>query len=419
MIPASTSAVVRWSYGAAPERIASGPSADAAGNLYVFVVRLTSDLGRHGGAALVVLDRTGHELRRTSILAPEAKPTADPPNRWAVRPPIVDAAGGAWVVLHSEVVRVTPSGAVAWRAPFPADAPGVPRGNTFYPSDLCCAAAGDGTLFVATTGYLLALSPAGKWLWQSTRGPRPRAEGAPLPTKVGAPAVGVDGVVLATCVGCFHGKPTQAGIAAFDPRDGAPKWMVGIEEKKGDEGLAFGSPALDGAGNVVAPAGFGVERLALLAATAKGRARWAHPPAFGDGDAEMSPVIGPDRKLALPNGTRLRVVDPATGRGMAIQLGTDVAYLVANEKVLWALVRAPGLDASRGRLLAIDHAGKVVEMLDAPALASAMSFLTGDGIVYAVTQDGRLVAIESRWATNLAGPWPTPGGDAANDRRLR
>ena len=80
-------------------------------------------------------------------------------------------------------------------------------------------------------------------------------------------------------------------------------------------------------------------------------------------------------------------------------------------------VVAPGLAASRGQLVAIDAAGAVIDRVTEPTIATAMDFALAKRTVYAVTTEGRLVAVKSDHAAPPAGSWPTPGAGPANRRR--
>ena len=157
----ATESGVAWSYGGGLDRVISGPSRDAAGNLHVMVVHGTDDPTRHEGIFLVMVDARGRELRRTQVTDARRESPVNPWNRWALRSPLLGGDGSAWLIHAGEVVRIDPAGTIRWRVAFP-HAHLMPEGNTYRRPDFGGAVGPDGVLFVTAPSYVMALSPEGK-----------------------------------------------------------------------------------------------------------------------------------------------------------------------------------------------------------------------------------------------------------------
>jgi hypothetical protein len=407
-----SSSRIRWTFGSEREVVASGPALDSVGNLHVMVIKGTGSPGQHAGAFLVTIDPNGKERRRTLIVEPQAKPGVNGWRRWVIRSPILDGGGGAWVMLSGEIVRVAANGDVRWRAPLPPPAVPPPEGSTYHRPDGGAAADEDGTLFVVTQSFLLALSADGRWLWKTQRGEVPKPE-APLALSAsGAPAIG-RGVVYAACTGCAPDQPDDVGLAAFDARTGTVRWFIG---GKGIDPRS-GAIAVSGDGAVYLPLAFGRKPLTLIAASRDGKERPLASPTFSIGDPIAAPVVAPDDTIVLPNDRFVWRIDPKSGRASRVDLGSQVATVVVTPGALWATIRAPGLDSSRGQLVAVDAAGAVIDGVTEPMIATAADFALGKAMVYAVSTAGRLIAVRSDHAATPTGNWPTPGGDPGNRRR--
>ena len=151
----------------------------------------------------------------------------------------------------------------------------------------------------------------------------------------GAPVIGRDGSVVATCAGCVEQRPQDSGVAAFDPKTGARRWFVGVT---GIE-PRFGTPAVGEDGAAYVLLAFGLGPMQLVAATADGRASSTRFPALGGGDGPVPSVIGAAGGLALPVGQRIWFVDRKTGAGRSVELGASALNAVAAAGMLWVVVQ--------------------------------------------------------------------------------
>ena len=400
---------VAWTFGGTSERVITSPSEAADGTLYFLT--LTPGAGQTSQTSYEKIDPVG--LRSADGAVQSRVSLAGAGDSGAVglvtalrgRPVAIgDATGDVWAQTGDSVLRIH-AGAVAWTTPVPAAA--GPLGwwsSAFGPADLGGALSPAGEYYFTTQTSLVKVAADGTVAWTATRGKGRGADLDPGTVRGGAPALGSDGTVYASCDGCSSTMATVGGLAAFDPGTGSILWVVGADVGH----PALGSPTVTGGGAILEAVSFDGSNLDLVGADSTGTAIAFPSLGVPLWNGVVPPIVsGGSVARAASGEARIEV----SGGGVTVTSGSAevvVVELVGDGGAL-EIVAPSDAGLSPGSLALIDSSGATLSKLAEGSIDTSIYPLPSGTSVFAVTPDGALVAFD-------AGRLVAPGTDLAPTR---
>jgi outer membrane protein assembly factor BamB len=283
--------------------------------------------------------------------------------------------------------------------------------------------------------YAMALDQDGRLLWQTVldNGEYPR---------IIETALGAGDRVYAALRSIDHDSgDATTGIAALDVDSGDIQWTA---EVPGDPAQSYwaSAAALDEEGNIYQYWRSEGAAGAFIVADAAGNLldQVADETGFAAGGTGRLPVIGTHGLVFV--GQDFYCQDaPVLGQEHAepvslpeIGWNNSNYVVLADPDLILVMTRDMTDDSIPGNgggvetpprdhrvpagLVALDYEGKNRWRYSRADLNRDVAVIPGDGVIYAVTMDGRFIAIEAPVSGVDTGPWPMPYGGANRNRRL-